>query len=86
MLRNIALILVVAVASVPGYAATRPDNFRVERSITINAPPARVFSLINDNRGWAAWPPWEKRDPAKKKNYSGTPSGGAGPVTAACPR
>lgn len=75
MLRNILLILVVIVAGVLGYAATRPDSFRIERSITINAPAERIFPLIDDFRGWTAWSPWEKRDPAMKKTYGGPPRG-----------
>jgi uncharacterized protein YndB with AHSA1/START domain len=75
MLRNIAIILVLVIAGVLGYASTRPDTFRIERSVTINAPPARIFPLINDYRAWASWSPWEKRDPAMKRAYSGAPSG-----------
>ena len=41
-------LLVVVVAAVLIYAATRPDAFRYERSAVIKAPPERVFPLIND--------------------------------------
>lgn len=75
MLRNIALIVVVVVAGVLGYAATRPDSFRIERRITIDAPAERIFPLINDFRGWTAWSPWAKLDPAMKTTYGGAPSG-----------
>jgi Polyketide cyclase / dehydrase and lipid transport len=75
MLKKIALILVVIVAGVLGYAATRPDSFRIERSITINAPAERIFPLINDFRGWTAWSPWANRDPAMKTTYGGAASG-----------
>jgi uncharacterized protein YndB with AHSA1/START domain len=75
MLRRITGVLLLATALVLGWAATQPDTFRIERSITINAPAERVFRLINDFRGWTAWSPWEKRDPAMKKTYGGAPSG-----------
>lgn len=35
MIKIILILLVVAIAGVLAYASTRPDSFRVERSITI---------------------------------------------------
>lgn len=57
------------------YAATKPDTFRVERSITIKAPAEKIFPLINDFHRWEQWSPWEKVDPALKRTYSGADSG-----------
>jgi uncharacterized protein YndB with AHSA1/START domain len=71
----IVLILVVAAGAVLAYAATRPDTFRVERSAEIKAPPERVFALIDDLRGWTAWSPYEKKDPAMKRSHSGASRG-----------
>ena len=34
-----------------------------------------VFALVNDYRQWAAWSPWEKKDPSMKRTYSGPPRG-----------
>jgi carbon monoxide dehydrogenase subunit G len=53
----------------------QPSEFRVERSAVIPAPPAAVFTQINDLRRWEAWSPWEKVDPALKKTYDGPPAG-----------
>jgi hypothetical protein len=69
--------IVVLAGGVLAYAATKPDQFRVQRSITVNAPPERVFALINDYRQWTAWSPWEKKDPSLKRTYS-EPSSGKG--------
>jgi uncharacterized protein YndB with AHSA1/START domain len=52
-----------------------PDTFRVQRSTSIKAPPEKIFPLINDLRGWGAWSPYEKRDPAMKRAYSGAATG-----------
>lgn len=74
-----ARFLVSAVAAVAVgvmlFASTRPDTFRVERSILIAAPAERIFPLIDDFRQWAAWSPYERLDPAMKRNYSGAASG-----------
>jgi len=71
----IAAALVVVVAGILIYAATRPDTFRVQRSASIKAPPEKIFPLINDLRSWGAWSPYEKKDPAMKRTFSGPPSG-----------
>jgi len=72
---RLVLILVVAVVSVLVYAATRPDNFRVERAIAIKAPPEKIFALIDDFHKWASWSPYEKLDPAMSRTLSGADSG-----------
>ena len=74
-LAYIAAALVVVIAGILIYAATRPDTFRVQRSATIKAPPEKIYTLINDLRGWSAWSPYEKKDPAMKRAFSGPPSG-----------
>ena len=75
MLRAISIIVVVLLAGVLILAATRPDSFHVERSITIKAPPDKIFAAINDFHRWSAWSPWEKLDPAMKRTFSGAESG-----------
>ena len=71
----IAAIIVVAVAALLVYAATRPDSFRVQRTVSIKAPPERIFALIDDFRQWRAWSPYEEMDPAMERTLSGAASG-----------
>jgi uncharacterized protein YndB with AHSA1/START domain len=75
MFKKIALAVVVLVAAVLLFAATRPDSFRVQRSTSIKAPPEKIFPLIADFHAWGAWSPWEKLDPTMKRTHSGAPSG-----------
>ncbi|HEY7533790.1 MAG TPA: SRPBCC family protein [Nitrospiraceae bacterium] len=75
MLKIIALILVVLIVAVLLYAATRPDTFRIQRSVSINAPAEKIFPFINDFRKWVDWSPWERMDPELKRSFSGTASG-----------
>jgi uncharacterized protein YndB with AHSA1/START domain len=72
---GVVIVLVVAVAAVLGLAATKPDTFRVVRTTSIKAPPEKIFALVNDFRAWGAWSPWENKDPAMKRSYSGPRSG-----------
>ena len=46
----IAALVAVSIAAFLAYAATKPDSFRVERATSIDAPPEKVFALINDLR------------------------------------
>jgi hypothetical protein len=73
---GIALILVIAILL---YAWTRPSTFYVERSTVIQAPPEKIFPLVDDFHQWGTWSPWEKLDPAMQRTFSGPESGkGAG--------
>lgn len=75
MLKIIVLTIIVLVAALLIYAATRPDTFRLQRSLTINAPADKVFPFINDFHHWPSWSPWEKMDLGMKKTHSGSPQG-----------
>ncbi|HEY3032104.1 MAG TPA: SRPBCC family protein [Bradyrhizobium sp.] len=77
----IAIMLVVAVAIVLILAAIKPDTFSVQRAAMVKAPPERIFPLINDFHQWGSWSPYENKDPAMRRNYSGAASG-AGAVYA----
>jgi uncharacterized protein YndB with AHSA1/START domain len=71
----VILVIVGLVLAVLAYAATRPDEFRVERKTHINAPPERVYPFLVDFHQWTAWSPWEKLDPNLTRRHSGAPSG-----------
>ncbi|MCX4174912.1 MULTISPECIES: SRPBCC family protein [Paraburkholderia] len=75
MLKVILISVVAAVGLLLIYAATRPDNFRIERSVRIEAPPERVYGLIDDLHQFNRWNPFLRKDPAAQGTYSGTPSG-----------
>ena len=68
-------VLAVGIVSILAYAATRPDDFRVQRSATIKAPPEKIFPFINDFKQWGAWSPYEKIDPAMKRIYGDKTAG-----------
>src|SRR5256885_2328034 len=71
----VAVILAIAIAAVLILAATKPDRFSIMREATIKAPPEKIFALINDFHQWIVWSPWERKDPALKRTYSGAESG-----------
>ena len=71
----VAVVLAIAVAIVLILAATKPDSFSVERTAVVKAPAGKIFPLISNFHQWASWSPWENRDPAMKRNYSGAETG-----------
>ena len=79
MLKKILLGLVAVIALFLAYAATRPADFRVERSLAIAAPPLALFEQVNDHHKFNAWNPFLKVDPNVKNTYSG-PASGVGAV------
>jgi uncharacterized protein YndB with AHSA1/START domain len=75
MLKTIAVVVVVLLAAVLVFAATKPDTFRVQRVASIKAPPEKIFPYINDLRSFGTWSPYEKKDPAMQRTFSGPASG-----------
>src|SRR5256885_4292434 len=71
----IAVIFAIAIAVVLILAATKPSTLRVQRSTSIKAPPERIFPLISDFHQWVTWSPYEQKDPAMKRTYSGAERG-----------
>jgi uncharacterized protein YndB with AHSA1/START domain len=69
-----------ALVAVLGLALTASSlllsgEFHVERKLTVNATPDRVYEQLADPRRWKAWSVWNQRDPAMQITYEGPPSG-----------
>jgi uncharacterized protein YndB with AHSA1/START domain len=69
------LLLIILVLGAAILIQQRPDDFRVTRSATIDAPAKAVFDNINELRKWDAWSPWAKLDPNATNSYDGPPAG-----------
>ncbi|MDT9002458.1 SRPBCC family protein [Paucibacter sp. APW11] len=69
MFKLIALILLAALLLLVAYASTRPDDFKVERSIVVQAPAERVFTMVNDLEQFNRWNPWLRKDPKTVQRY-----------------
>lgn len=75
ILLTIVSLIVLALAALMAVASTRPDTFRVERSITIAATPDKIQPLINDMQRFNTWNPFNKKDPSMKASYRGPAAG-----------
>jgi carbon monoxide dehydrogenase subunit G len=70
VLKRIAAAVFLLVALLTLVIALRPAEFHISRTRTLAAPPAVVHGHVNDLGRWPAWSPWEKKDPAMKRELS----------------
>ena len=63
---------VAAVAALGAVIVASQDaNFRIERSVKINASKTAIFGVLRDFRQFEHWSPWERLDPKMQKTYEG---------------
>lgn len=74
-LLSLVAVLAVAVALLLAWAAGRPDSFRVQRSLLVQAPPEAVFAQINDLHAFNTWNPFNRKDPSMRGSYRGPATG-----------
>jgi uncharacterized protein YndB with AHSA1/START domain len=74
MLEIIGAGVAVIIAAILVLAARQPDVCRIKRSVFIEAPPERVFPLVDDPRAMNEWNPFAKR-PSVRHSYSGPERG-----------
>jgi hypothetical protein len=51
------------------------DEYVVERSLHVAAPPSALYERIVDLRRWQSWSPWEDLDPQLQRTYDGPEQG-----------
>lgn len=79
VIKTIVFLLVGITVAFYGGAYMLPGEARVERSIEIAAPPAKVYAIAADLRRFPDWSPWRDTDPATTFSVTG-PEQGAGQV------
>jgi len=75
MIDTLLIIVLVVVVFLLIYVAIKPDQFEIQRKLSINALPERLFPLINDFHNMNTWSAWETVDPEMKRSFSGESSG-----------
>jgi uncharacterized protein YndB with AHSA1/START domain len=75
MVLKILLAIGVLIAAVLLFALTKPSTFHAEKSITIDAPPDKVYALLCDFHNWPKWAPQDREDPTMQRTYSGETAG-----------
>lgn len=79
MFKKVALaflaVVVLGFGTVFGIAASKPDEYHVQRSVTVNAPPDKIYAYVSDFKKWKTWSPFEEMDPEMERAYTGPESG-----------
>lgn len=71
---GIFLFVFVFLVSVIGYFL--PEHWKVERSIVINAPAAKIYPFVaNFKTGWKEWSAFDSEDKNIQYTYSGPDEG-----------
>lgn len=75
MLKKILGVVAALVVLLVVVIATRPAEFSIERSASIDAPAAVIHSRLDSFKNWDLWSPWSKMDPNMQKTLTGPESG-----------
>lgn len=75
MLRNIVILVFVALVGFAAYVHFQPAEYSVSRSAFFTAAPDTVFEQINNLNKWEKWSPWAAMDPEQKVTFEGPLAG-----------
>ena len=70
---SLAFVLVGLTLAAAGFLL--PRRYHAGRTVTIAAPPDRVYPLIGDISRWREWNVWFTRDPGMELRFSAATSG-----------
>ena len=70
-LKVIGIILLILIVLIVILGIIAPKEYRVERSVVINAPNQVVFNHIKYWRNWQTWSPWAEMDSTMKVTIEG---------------
>lgn len=75
MWKKTAIGLVGLLSVLAVVVAVQPGEFRVQRTLVLPAPPSAVYEEVVSFHNWSRWSPWDKLDPAMKREFSGPDAG-----------
>lgn len=74
MLKKVLIIILFMAGVFMLIAALLPSQYRVERTVMIQAPDSVVYQQVADFENWITWSAWALRDKEALNSFSGTPS------------
>jgi hypothetical protein len=75
VVQTILISLALIVIALLVFAASKPDEYTVSRSLAMHASAEKLYAIINTPREFERWSPYSPRDPQLKNSYSGPASG-----------
>lgn len=74
-LKWVGIIVLAIIVIVLIVAALLPGEYRVERSIVIDAKPEVIYEQVVDLNNWEKWSPWQEMEPGADFGVSGSGRG-----------
>ena len=71
VLKVLGIIVLALVAIVFAIGLFLSNEAHLERSVTINASPGKIYQELNTFNNILEWSPWTKIDPAARYEYAG---------------
>lgn len=71
VLKKLLIGIVVLAAGLAGIGMLLPRQVHLERRITIDAPRATVYTLVDGYKQFNKWSPWAEKDPNCKYTWAG---------------
>jgi len=62
-LKYIFFLLLIIIIATSIYIAVQPNEFKVTRTKTIQAPAAVIYNNVIDYKNWKSWSSWVEKDP-----------------------
>lgn len=75
MIKKILIGLGLVLAVFVVIAALKPEDYVIERSVTINAKAEIIFPFIVSTKKTDQWMPWRETDPQVQMTFSGPDEG-----------
>jgi uncharacterized protein YndB with AHSA1/START domain len=75
VLKIIGIVLVAIILIGVIAVSLQPAQGHVEKSIVINASPAKVYNELNSFKSFKEWSPWAKMDPGAQYTFEGPEAG-----------
>jgi effector-binding domain-containing protein/uncharacterized protein YndB with AHSA1/START domain len=75
ILKILGILLLIVVLVVGGAMLFLPSDVHVERSVTIDASPSKVYGYLLNIKKFNEWSPWSDIDPNTNYTYEGPESG-----------
>lgn len=72
-LKGLLIFLVVVFVGYCIFMFFLPASFVMERKITVEAKPAKVYNTVLDMESWKHWSYWDQIDSTNEVSYFGTP-------------
>ena len=75
MLKKILIALGIVIVVLILVGLVLPMDYELERTVVIQAEPAKVHALVGDLKRWDEWTPWKEEDPTIVTTFGPTTTG-----------